>query len=150
MRHPLTQSFEAARGVKHLKIRPLRVELTPAEAASTSGNWYVKKVWLQTMSQVWRERAGHGYDGDVLFLEDDLHVSPDFYAAAEAASRLKRTTNSAVFAMGGWAGMNLLEDPDPHDFVLKTWSAFPTMGYKLRLHYMYKLRLHYVYTSQSG
>ena len=33
------------------------------------------------------------YDGDVLFLEDDLLVSPDFYQVLAEASRLKQSPN---------------------------------------------------------
>ena len=64
----------------------------------------------------------------MVFLEDDLVVAPDFYASIAAASRFKRAANAPVFAMGGWAGINT-KMPDPHHFILKTWSAVPTMGY---------------------
>ena len=68
-----------------------------------------------------------GYDGDAVFLEDDLRVSPDFFSALEAASQIKQANDVAVFAMGGWAGQNIGSVHHPERFVLKTWSAFPVV-----------------------
>jgi hypothetical protein len=126
-KHRLTRSFDAARCVKHLRILPLRVQLDCGDCeAHRPGNAFAKRVWVLSMRQVWKTLVG--YSGDVVFLEDDLRVAPDFYAAVAAASRIKSSASSQLFAMGGWAGINT-KLPDPHHFILKTWSAVPTMGY---------------------
>ena len=127
--HPteLTKSFEAAATMKHILIWPIWIQ---SRAASTSLNRHVKMVWIDTMIKVWETL--HGYNGDAVFLEDDLLVSPDFFAAVGAASEIKQTNDLAVFSMGGWAGQNIGSDPslhNPRQFMRKTWSAFPTMGY---------------------
>eukprot|EP01043_Picozoa_sp_COSAG02_P109927 COSAG02_NODE_46037_length_352_cov_0.802372_1_plen_117_part_11 len=85
---------------------------------------------MDTMTKVWE--ILRGYDGDAVFLEDDLLVSPDFFAAVGAASKIKQANDMAVFAMGGWSGQNIGSDGSLHNtrmFMRKTWSAFPTMGY---------------------
>lgn len=128
--HPteLTKSFKIACTVKNLIIWPIWIR-SDSTVAEESMNRHMKVVWMHTMSKVWQ--ALDGYEGDVVFLEDDLLVSPDFFAAAGAASEIKQTSGMAIFALGGWAGQNTGSPAGrrPEQFVRKTWSAFPTMGY---------------------
>lgn len=50
-RHSLAESFQVARQVKHLRIRPLHVELECGECG-VKGNAYVKRVWVETVRRV--------------------------------------------------------------------------------------------------
>lgn len=128
--HPieLTKSFEVAGTMKNLIVWPIWSSQNLLTDAHGSMNRYVKVVWMETMAKVWETL--HGYDGDVIFLEDDLLVSPDFFTAVDAASEVKQSSNTAVFALGGWAGQNAgSASRRPEQFMRKTWSAFPTMGY---------------------
>ena len=50
-RHSLAESFQVARQVKHLRIRPLHVELECGECG-VRGNAYVKRVWVETVRRV--------------------------------------------------------------------------------------------------
>lgn len=127
--HPiaLTKSFEAAGTMKNIVVWPIWIQ---SMAVHESMNHHVKMVWMDTMTKVWE--ILRGYDGDAVFLEDDLLVSPDFFAAVGAASKIKQANDMAVFAMGGWSGQSIGSDGSLHNprmFMRKTWSAFPTMGY---------------------
>lgn len=120
----LTKSFEAASLMRHLVIWPIWIRPSVVREGM---NRHLKTVWMETMVGVWE--VLRGYEGDAVFLEDDLVVSPDFFAAMSAASKIKQSSNMAVFAMGGWAGENTGLKRSPEEFIRKTWSAFPTMGY---------------------
>ena len=120
----LQDSLAVLATVRNLEVRTLRVQ--PA-AYGLTGHAYMKLVWLETVRAAFR--AVRPYEGDVVFLEDDLQVAPDFWPVLDGAARFKRLGSvTAVFAMGGWGGHNLVS-ADPQTFVLKTSRAFPTMGY---------------------
>ena len=123
----LHASFDAARDVSLLHIKPLRVQPLHGREARKHPHAYMKRVWMETMQRVWR--LLEPYDGDVLFLEDDLLVAPDFFQVLKEVSNFKRAVNGTqVFAMGGWGGENMF-GADPAVFLRRTSRAFPTMGY---------------------
>jgi hypothetical protein len=69
------------------------------------------------------------YIGDVVFLEDDVLPSPDFFTALDFSSAVKQQNRMfQLIAMGGWGGENQI-DADAHTFTMKASSSFPTMGY---------------------
>jgi hypothetical protein len=126
----LTKSFKAAQMPTRLRIWPVWIHSIASRGKLPQymgRNHQMKAVWVETMVKVWEVLRGH--DGDTVFLEDDLVVAPDFFSALGAASQIKRANDAAVFAMGGWAGENVGSIRRPEQFVRKTWSAFPTMGY---------------------
>jgi hypothetical protein len=88
----------------------------------------LKHHWFNVMHNVWDLLSD--YDGDIVFLEDDILISPDFFTALDAAVRFKKQSNgiAQVLAMGGWGGEHQI-DSDPSTFTLKLSHAFPTMGY---------------------
>ena len=109
---------------------------------------HMKEVWIKTMEYVWDDLLSN-YDGDVLFLEDDVVPSPDFYMLTKKLSRLKRKAYSncvlhntyinassqkksdpvpQVFSLGGWGGENTIL-AQPTTVLQKTSENFPTMGY---------------------
>jgi hypothetical protein len=98
---------------------------------------HMKIVWLKSQEYIW-EKFLKQYDGDVLFLEEDVIPSPDFYIVARELANTKgvllgKNCNHGgvfpqLFALGGWGGENLIY-ANPKTFKQKTSQNFPTMGY---------------------
>lgn len=87
----------------------------------------LKKNLLWNWRAVWEQLPG--YDGDVLFLEDDVVPSLDIFVAFEFASHVKGQSHMAqTIAMGGWAGENFV-NADPLTFIEKTTQNFPTCAF---------------------
>lgn len=124
----LRSSYDASRHVNFLHIKRIRVQPpSTARHATRFAHAYMKRVWVETMQRVWK--LLEPYNGDVIFLEDDLLVSPDFFQTLDKVSRVKRSANgTAAFAMGGWGGENML-NAEPAGILRRASTAFPTMGY---------------------
>ena len=69
-----------------------------------AGNAYMKRVWVKTMTQAWALLPD--YDGDMVFLEDDLRVAPDFFSAVAAASRISCAACTAARLSSQYAESN--------------------------------------------
>lgn len=82
-----------------------------------------------------------GYDGDMLFLEDDSVVSPDIFACLNFMSQVKALgTHSSgsgggrpieapyAIGLGGWNAENMW-GPHPLDFRVLVSVGLPTLGY---------------------
>ena len=83
-----------------------------------------------------------GYDGDILFLEDDSIVSPDIFACLNFMSQVKAlgTHSSGIgggrrpieapyaIGLGGWNAENMW-GPHPLDFRVLVSVGLPTLGY---------------------
>ena len=89
----------------------------------------LKHIWYKSMHAVWESQSLQSYSDDIVFLEDDVVPSPDFFIALEFASAFKRKSNNfQVIAMGGWGGENQV-NANATTFTMKSAVAFPTMGY---------------------
>ena len=84
-RHSLAESFQVARQVKHLRIRPLHVELDCGECG-VRGNAYVKRVWVETVRQVFGLLDGYDVRPG---------ISPALVLPHFCASPLLHTCNAA-------------------------------------------------------
>ena len=61
-----------------------------------------------------------GYKNDVLFLEEDGVLSPDFVKVMWYVSEVKRRNAHIIqFALGGWSGENMI-NAHPDTFVVRT------------------------------
>jgi hypothetical protein len=89
----------------------------------------LKHIWFAAMHSVWKSPLLRNYDGNVVFLEDDVVPSPDFFVALDFACHSKsKTSIIQVISMGGWGGENQV-NAEPNTFTMKVSSSFPTMGY---------------------
>jgi hypothetical protein len=105
-----------------------KIELSAANR-ELKGPERLKHIWFAAMHRVWDSDLLSNYSGDVVFLEDDVVPSSDFFVALEFTSNIKRQL--ALFqliAMGGWGGENQV-DASARTFTLKASKSFPTMGY---------------------
>ena len=95
--------------------------------STLTGPTRLKHLWYAAMHFVWGSLAL--YDGDVVFLEDDVVPSPDFFHALDFATTTKNAHHLfQIVAMGGWGGENQVA-ADARTFTMKASSSFPTMGY---------------------
>ena len=92
-------------------------ECTRVSAGGALSSWgliHLRQHWWWTMEQTW-DASGllDGFDGDVLFLEDDFAVSPDFVATIQALATIKNerhdTWGGALSKYGAGEG----RDDDP-------------------------------------
>jgi hypothetical protein len=89
----------------------------------------LKHTWYAAMHALWDSPLLKEYDGNVVFLEDDVVPSPDFFVALDFACHSRsKTSIIQVVSMGGWGGKNQV-NAEPNTFTMKVSSAFPTMGY---------------------
>ena len=89
----------------------------------------LKHIWYAAMHSVWESPLLKSYHGDVVFMEDDVIPSPDFFVALNFACQCKsKSSIIQVIAMGGWGGENQI-NAEPNTFTMKVSSSFPTMGY---------------------
>jgi hypothetical protein len=100
------------------------------DAVDLSGPMRLKHIWYAAMHAVWDSWQLRDYNGDIVFLEDDVVPSPDFFFALEfaCAAKAKRANLFQLVAMGGWGGENQF-NPDARTFTMKASASFPTMGY---------------------
>lgn len=103
-----------------------------------SGHLHVKNVWMKTMKYVWDQALPY-WSGDIVFLEDDVIPSPDYFVVVKHLSDLKNENlertpckdsglHPQVFALGSWGGENTILATTV-SFMQKTSQGMPTMGY---------------------
>ena len=96
------------------------------------------------MQKVFEYPLLHGYNGDIIFLEDDLIVSKDALTVLDFLSgcknghvtHIKNTKqdhythihHTHFISLGGWGGENQI-NADPTLFTIKSHKYVPTMGY---------------------
>jgi hypothetical protein len=101
---------------------------------------HLKLHWIWSMVQVFNHLLPNKYNGDVLFLEDDVLVSPDIFNVVLWSSLYRQSGHSIVVdgrkkkylpivtALSGWNGEHLYQ-PYPFHFRTIKGRAFPTLGY---------------------
>ena len=71
------------------------------------------------------------YKDDILFLEEDAVLSPDFVKVTWYASEVKRRNADVIqFALGGWSGENMI-NAHPDTFVVRTARDLRGIAYGL-------------------
>ena len=122
----------------HILVRPVPAEPPPQHveyadpctepectrvaggALSSWGLIHLRQHWWWTMEQTW-EASGllDGFDGDVLFLEDDFAVSPDFVATMQALAAIKNERHDAWGGALSKYGAGEGRDDDPFTAYVK-------------------------------
>jgi hypothetical protein len=121
-------SIETAAVASNLTIRAVSIQLT-GEASVLTRGLRLKHIWFAAMHSVWDSEELVGYTGSVVFLEDDVVPSPDFFTALEfGVSSRRRLPLVQVTSMGGWGGENQI-NANASTFTVKICASFPTMGY---------------------
>ncbi|XP_028415145.1 uncharacterized protein LOC114538190 isoform X1 [Dendronephthya gigantea] len=70
-----------------------------------------------------------GYKHDILFLEEDTVLSPDFVKVMWYASEVKRRNADIIqFALGGWSGENMI-NAHPDTFIVRTARSMRGIAY---------------------
>jgi len=102
------------------------------EARSSEG---VKFLWWQVMKKVFNDmdafqmKVNTSHEGDVIFIEDDSIVSPDFLEAMWYANVVKNVVSDVLIStLQGFKSGNLNE-PDPDAFVVRRVPALQTNCY---------------------
>ena len=73
--------------------------------------------------------TGASYKGDVIFLEDDIILSPDALKVFKYSMGQKsRYEGVLAAALGGWSGENVI-NAHPDTFVIRRSFYFPSMAY---------------------
>ena len=110
----------AARSVA-LNIKP-KTEMDPNDVGAKAMR--LKKIWIFFMQKVFEYPLLHGYNGDIIFLEDDLIVSKDALTVLDFLSgcknghvtHIKNTKqdhythihHTHFISLGGWGGENFV------------------------------------------
>ncbi|XP_046857718.1 uncharacterized protein LOC124451129 isoform X1 [Xenia sp. Carnegie-2017] len=94
--------------------------------------WFVlETVYNATYDETIFNGLLHGYERDILFLEEDAVLSPDFVKVMWYSSEIKRRNKGILqFALGGWAGENMI-NAHPDTFVVRTSRALRGIAYGL-------------------
>ena len=130
----------AARSVA-LNIKS-KTEMDPNDVGAKAMR--LKKIWIFFMQKVFEYPLLHGYNGDIIFLEDDLIVSKDALTVLDFLSgcknghvtHIKNTKqdhythihHTHFISLGGWGGENFV-NAHPTLFTIKSTKYVPTMGY---------------------
>jgi hypothetical protein len=94
--------------------------VTAGGALSSSGLIHLRHHWWWTMEQTWEASALlDGFQGDVLFLEDDFAVSPDFVATMQALAAIKNERHDAWGGALSKYGAGEGSDDDPFTAYVK-------------------------------
>jgi hypothetical protein len=95
----------------------------------------LKRMWLWMLSELFvnatEVNGPHTvFETDVVFLEDDLLVAPDFFKVARFMAGVKQAVPGvSVSAMAGWGGEHLV-NAQLLDYVIQQQKRpFPNMGY---------------------
>ena len=159
-------------GIQSKLYAASHVKIPPNDATAKAR--HLKQLWVYFINKVFQHPLLTNYDGDLLFLEDDLLLSKDslialdFLVAAKngqidhevvqsASSSLHNvnfekfqyTRSVYVVALSGWGGENLM-NADPNLFITHTQKNFPTMGYAFNRSFFNLLKSNGVFQRMIG
>ncbi|EDV21246.1 uncharacterized protein TRIADDRAFT_60274 [Trichoplax adhaerens] len=92
-----------------------------------------KMHWYKVVAKVFEDRdifhLGQVYRKDVIFLEDDIILSPDAIKVFSYGIQVKKSRQRVIaVGLGGWSGENLI-NAHPDTFDIRYSAFFPSMAY---------------------
>ncbi|XP_028415146.1 uncharacterized protein LOC114538190 isoform X2 [Dendronephthya gigantea] len=130
----VNQTLEVIRNVTFCKVFVWKVKEDNKEknyALRLKRHWWfvLKSVFDATLTGSLFNGWLLGYKHDILFVEEDTVLSPDFVKVMWYASEVKRRNADIIqFALGGWSGENMI-NAHPDTFIVRTARSVRGIAY---------------------
>ncbi|RDD39485.1 hypothetical protein TrispH2_008763 [Trichoplax sp. H2] len=116
--------------IQFCKVYQWRVH-APNQGKRTASSF--KAVWFDAVKRAFESQkfatSTSSYEDDIIFLEDDIILSPDALKVFRYGIYQKNRHNSVIaVALGGWSGENVI-NAHPDTFIVRRSFHFPSMAY---------------------